>query len=121
MAPDRYSCPGSALDLPTSHLLPQSHLSSSGPGGELVVVESCTTTWAFDTGRSRFARLPRGLALSNSSAEWRPYHSMRVDREAASVEVALDAAGTQLLRSDIHTDERCPECGFDPAGDPAGS
>lgn len=90
---------------------------SSGPGGELVVVESCTTTWAFDTGRSRFTRLPRGLGLSSSSADWRPYHSMRVDMEAGSVEVALDAAGTQLLRSDIHTGGPCPDCGHHPAGD----
>ena len=98
--------------------MPEANL-SPGPGGELVVVESCTTTWAFDTGRSRFSRLPRGLALSNSSAEWRPYHSMNVDRAAGSVEVALDAAGTQLLRSDIHTGGPCPDCGYDPAGEPA--
>ena len=83
----------------------------ANPGDELVVVESCTTTWAFDTGRGRFTRLPRGLALSNSSADWRPYASMHVDREAGSVEVALDSAGTQLLRSDIHTGGPCPDCG----------
>lgn len=100
--------------------MPEANI-SSGPGGELVVAESCTTTWAFDTGRSRFTRLPRGLALSSSSADWRPYHSMRVDMEAGSVEVALDAAGTQLLRSDIHTGGVCPDCGYDPAGDASGS
>ena len=82
-------------------------------------METCTTTWAFDTGRSRFTRLPRGLALSNSSADWRPYHSMNVDMEAASVEVALDAAGTRLLRADIHTGGVCPDCGYDPAAEPA--
>lgn len=75
------------------------------------MVESCTTTWAFDTERARFTRLPRGLALSSSSAEWRPYHSMHIDREAGTVEVALDAAGTRLLRSDIHTTSPCPDCG----------
>ncbi|MHB1925005.1 MAG: hypothetical protein ACYCSJ_09960 [Acidimicrobiales bacterium] len=80
-------------------------------GDGLVVVDSCTTTWAFDTDRGRFTRLPRGLALSNSSADWRPYASMHVDREAGTVEVALDSAGTQLLRSDIHTGGPCPDCG----------
>lgn len=77
----------------------------------LVVAESCTTTWAFDTDRCRFARLPRGLALSNSSAEWRPYASMHIDRDGAFVEVSLDAEGTRLLRSDIHTGAPCPDCG----------
>lgn len=85
---------------------------------DLVMVESCTTTWAFDTARMRFTRLPRGLALSNSSAEWRPYASMRIDRLAGWVEVALDRARTSLLRSDIHTGPACPHCG---ATDPSGS
>lgn len=76
-----------------------------------MLVESCTTTWAFDTARMRFTRLPRGLALTNSSAEWRPYASMTIDRQAGSVEVALDRAGTSLMRSEIHTGPSCPHCG----------
>lgn len=76
-----------------------------------MVVESCTTTWAFDTTRRRFARLPRGLTLNHASAEWRPYTSMAVDWESGSVEVALDSAGTNLLRSEIHTSGPCPHCG----------
>lgn len=80
------------------------------PSGELVVVESCTTTWAFDQTRKRFCRLPRGLELSATSAEWRPFHSMSVDRQAGTLEVSLDQAGTNLLKSDIHTGP-CPDCG----------
>ena len=83
---------------------------TSPSSGDLVVVESCTTTWAFDEGRKRFSRLPRGVPLSVSSAEWRPYASMRVDREGGTVEVHLDAAGTNILRSHIHTGP-CPDCG----------
>ncbi|HZU72786.1 MAG TPA: hypothetical protein VE990_08445 [Acidimicrobiales bacterium] len=82
----------------------------TGGGEELVLVESCTTTWAFDTGRRRFARLPRGLSIASHSAEWRPYVGMTVDRHAGTLEVVLDQAGTELLRSEVHTGP-CPVCG----------
>ena len=74
------------------------------------MLESCTTTWAFDTGRQRFARLPRGMALTSTSAEWRPYASMWFDLEARTVVVSLDDAGTNLLQSDIHNGP-CAACG----------
>ena len=79
--------------------------------GDLVVVDSCTTTWAFDPTRCRFARIPRGMALDSVSAEWRPYHSMTLDMNTGQLEVALDPAGTRLLRSDIHSGAPCPGCG----------
>jgi hypothetical protein len=81
---------------------------------ELVSVESCTTTWAFDTARNRFARLPRGMSLTGTSAEWKPYASMVVDLTAGTVEVALDEAGTQLLRSEVHNGP-CDSCGVVPS------
>lgn len=80
-------------------------------GTDLVVVESCTTTWAFDVGRSRFARMPRGVPLTSISAEWRPYADLTLDLTAGTLEVALDEAGTKLFRSQIHTDDACPTCG----------
>ena len=94
----------SALEAPGSD-------AARASGGDLVVVESCTTTWAFDVGRSRFARMPRGVPLTSISAEWRPYSELTLDLTAGTLEVALDQAGTRLLRSQIHTDEACPTCG----------
>ena len=75
-----------------------------------MVLESCTTQWAFDTGRNRFARLPRGMTLTSTSAEWRPYASMWFDMSARTLVVSLDAEGTRLLQSDIHNGP-CSECG----------
>jgi hypothetical protein len=80
-----------------------------------VVLESCTTTWAFETERKRFARLPRGLTLTSTSAEWRPYASMWFDLGARTLVVSLDEAGTQLLQSDIHNGP-CPDCGTEADG-----
>ena len=87
----------------------------SAPRDDLVVLESCTTTWAFDTGRKRFARLPKGLTLTSTSAEWRPYASMWFDLGARTLVVSLDEAGTQLLQTDIHNGP-CSECGEEAEG-----
>lgn len=82
------------------------------PPSGLVTVESCTTTWAFDTTRGRFARVPRGMPISTTSVEWRPYASMSIDHQAGTLAVALDEAGTRLLRSELHTGAGpCPACG----------
>lgn len=77
----------------------------------LLLAESCTTTWAFDTDRHRFARVPRGVPLTTGSIEWRPYADVRVDRGGGRLEVSLDGAGTNLLRSEIHAGGPCPNCG----------
>lgn len=79
------------------------------------MLESCTTTWAFDTGRNRFARLPRGVTLTSTSAEWRPYSSMWFDMGARTLVVQLDQAGTNLLQTDIHNGP-CQECGDEGTG-----
>ena len=108
----RINHPAGGSSVPTSG-------SDGAPPRDQVVVESCTTTWAFDLTRSRFARLPRGLPLNSVSAEWRPYAHMTLDLAAGTLEVLLDAAGTRVLRSDVHTDAGCSTCGGD-AGDGGG-
>ena len=80
------------------------------------MLESCTTRWAFETGRKRFARYPRGVPMTTTSVEWRPYASMWFDLNARTLVVSLDEAGTNLLQTDIHSGP-CPDCG-DPGPEP---
>jgi len=79
---------------------------------EPVVIESCNSTWLFDTGRMRFRRLLKGVDVGRHPAttEWRPYFRLDVDPRSESFVVVLNADGTRLLRSWRHT-EHCTQCG----------
>jgi hypothetical protein len=65
------------------------------------VIQSHHTTWVFDADRMRFARLPRGTdpTAPISEGQWEPYHSLEVDAATGEFTVALNPAGTRLLRS----------------------
>jgi hypothetical protein len=78
------------------------------------VLESCHSTWLFDTGRMRFRRILKGLDLDSTQAStaWRPYFGLELDPLSESFVVLLNAEGTRLLRSWRHVD-RCPQCGGD--------
>jgi hypothetical protein len=77
-----------------------------------LVLESCHSTWLFDTTRMRFRRILKGLNLDarNASTAWRPYFGLELDPYSESFVVMLNADGTRLLRSWRHV-EHCPQCG----------
>ncbi len=79
---------------------------------EPLVLESCHSTWLFDTERMRFRRILKGLEMEAPPAatEWRPYFGLDIDPYSESFVVRLNAEGTRLLRSWRHVD-RCTQCG----------
>jgi hypothetical protein len=79
---------------------------------EPIVIESCNSTWLFDTERMRFRRLLRGADVGRHTAttEWRAYFGLEVDPHSESFVVVLNAEGSRLLRSWRHTND-CAQCG----------
>jgi hypothetical protein len=77
-----------------------------------MVLESCHSTWVFDTERLRFRRILKGLDLDarHASTAWRPYFGLELDPLSESFVVLLNPEGTRLLRSWRHVDH-CPQCG----------
>jgi len=57
----------------------------------LFVMESCHSTWIFDTDKLRFRRVLKGLALDAHAATtaWRPYFGLEVDPISESLGVLL--------------------------------
>ena len=80
------------------------------------VLESCHSTWLFDTAQHRFRRVLKGsLGDSSVSTEWRTYHRLVLHPDSDAFVVFLDASGTRLLRSWRHT-AHCDQCGGDASG-----
>ena len=79
---------------------------------EPLVLESCHSTWLFDTERMRFRRVLKGLDLDSRTAttDWRPYFGLDLDPVSESFVVLLNEEGTKLLRSWRHV-EHCSQCG----------
>ena len=85
---------------------------------EPTVLESCHSTWVFDTERMRFRRILKGLDLDSQQAStgWRPYFGLEIDPVSESFVVLLNPEGTRLLRSWRHVD-RCSQCGGEATGE----
>lgn len=83
-------------------------------GDEIFVLESCHSTWIFDTEKLRFRRILKGLAVDAHAATtaWRAYFGLEIDAISESFVVLLNPEGTRLLRSWRHV-EHCPQCGGD--------
>ena len=78
---------------------------------ELVVIESCHSTWLFDQARHRFRRGLKGNPVATTVAtEWRPYNHLALHPDSDAFVVFLDSSGTRLLRSWRHT-THCDQCG----------
>jgi hypothetical protein len=78
----------------------------------IAILESCHSTWIFDTERMRFRRILKGLALDAHAATtaWRAYFGLEIDEISESFVVLLNPEGTRLLRSWRHV-EQCSQCG----------
>src|ERR1700691_3616823 len=82
------------------------------------VLESCNSTWLFDTERMRFRRVLKGVDVGRrpTTTEWRPYFGLDLDPRSESFVVVLNAEGTRLLRSWRHT-HQCSQCGGPATGE----
>lgn len=76
------------------------------------MIESCNSTWLFDSARLRFRRVPKGTSLDvpASPEEWERYYTLELDPDSDAFVVTLNEAGTRLLRSYRHR-VPCPHCG----------
>jgi hypothetical protein len=91
---------------------PFARMNSHDEEVDAFVLESCNSTWLFDTERMRFRRVLKGADFGRRPAttEWRPYFGLDLDPGSESFVVLLNAEGTRLLRSWRHT-HHCTECG----------
>ena len=78
----------------------------------LIVLESCHSTWIFDARQLRFYRILKGVAAGGRrvSTVWRPYWDLEIDSARECFTVFLDEARTHLIRSSRHTQD-CVRCG----------
>lgn len=67
----------------------------------LIVLESCHSTWIFDSRQLRFCRILRGIQVRHRriSTEWRTYWDLEIDPDAPSFTVYLNEAKTRFIRS----------------------
>jgi hypothetical protein len=79
---------------------------------QIITLESCHSTWIFDTRQLRFCRILRGIAVGQRriSTEWRPYWELEIDPHGRTFTVMLNEARSRLIRSTVHT-SACRECG----------
>lgn len=81
------------------------------PPEDFLVLESCHSTWLFDTVGHRFCRVLKGPHIESSVATgWRSYDRLVLHPDSDAFVVFLDASGTRLLRSWRHTSQ-CEQCG----------
>ncbi len=79
---------------------------------DAIVLESCHSTWVFDTEHQRYCRILKGIEVADRpvSTEWRPYWSLHVEPHIESFTIYLNAAHTRQVRSWRHTRD-CAQCG----------
>ena len=77
----------------------------------IITLDSCHSTWIFDTRQLRFSRILRGIAVGQRriSTEWRRYWELEIDRQRGTFTVVLNEAGTRRIRSFIHAQD-CAQC-----------
>jgi hypothetical protein len=84
----------------------------------IITLESCHSTWIFDTRQLRFCRILRGVAIGQRriSTEWRPYWELEIDPHGRTFTVILSERRSRLIRSSIHT-STCVDCGGSRTGE----
>jgi hypothetical protein len=77
-----------------------------------LTIESCHSTWVFDSERMRYRRILKGPEVSGQpvATGWRPYFRLEADPDSETFTVFLNLAGTRMIRSWRHTGE-CAQCG----------
>jgi hypothetical protein len=79
---------------------------------QIITLESCHSTWIFDTRQLRFCRILRGIAVGQRriSTEWRPYWDLEIEPHGRTFTVTLNEARSRLIRSTLHS-SACGACG----------
>src|SRR5271155_2512087 len=79
---------------------------------EPTTIESCHSTWIFDTERMRYRRVLKGTEGGGKpvSTDWRPYYNLDSDPRSESFTVYLNLGGSRMIRSWRHADG-CAQCG----------
>lgn len=77
----------------------------------VIVLESCHSTWVFDSRRMRFCRILKGIEFASHavSTAWRPYWRLDLDTDGEGFTVYLNADRNRLIRSWRHTKD-CSQC-----------
>jgi len=83
----------------------------AGADPDLLVVDSCHSTWLFDAAAKRFRRILKGLDVDPALAatDWRPYERLELPEGSDAFIVVLNEAGTRRIRSWRHVDG-CAQC-----------
>jgi hypothetical protein len=78
----------------------------------IIILESCHSTWVFDTRQLRFCRILKGIAVGHQriSTEWRSYWELELDSRDETFTVFLNETRTRLIRSSRHVPD-CLRCG----------
>jgi hypothetical protein len=79
---------------------------------EPLVLESCHSTWVFDTEQKRYSRILKGVEIGDHAiaTQWREYYGLEINEDSEAFTVLLNPAGTRLVQSWRHTHE-CLQCG----------
>src|ERR1700761_5840967 len=74
-------------------------------------IESCHSTWIFDTDRMRFRRMLKGTEVGGEPVVtgWRSYDRLEDHPGSETFTVYLNAAGTRMIRSWRHAPD-CAQC-----------
>jgi hypothetical protein len=82
------------------------------------VLESCHSTWVFDTDRMRFRRILKGVEVEQHpvATQWRPYYGLELNDDSEEFTVLLNPAGSRLIHSWRHTHD-CLQCGGHATGE----
>jgi hypothetical protein len=75
-------------------------------------IESCHSTWIFDTDRMRFRRILKGPEVGGQpvTTGWRHFSRLEAPPYAETFTVFLNDAGTRMIRSWRHKSD-CTQCG----------
>jgi hypothetical protein len=78
---------------------------------EPTTIESCHSTWLFDTDRMRFRRILKGTEVGGQPVVtgWRSYYRLEDHPDSETFTVYLNAAGTRMIRSWRHAAD-CAQC-----------
>jgi hypothetical protein len=78
---------------------------------ETTTIESCHSTWIFDTDRMRFRRILKGTEVGGQPVVtgWRSYYRLEDHPNSETFTVYLNLAGTRMIRSWRHAPD-CAQC-----------
>jgi hypothetical protein len=78
---------------------------------EPTTIESCHSTWIFDTDRMRFRRILKGAEVGGEPVftGWRSYSRLEDHPNSETFTVYLHDAGTRMIRSWRHAAD-CAQC-----------